>query len=275
MNSVEVSPQEVQELQNFILRWYHRHGRHELPWRLTNDPYTILVSELMLQQTQVSRVIPKFLNFIERFPTIHELSKAELGEVLALWQGLGYNRRAKFLWRLAQELTSHHHSKFPDTESELKKLPGIGPYTASAIVSFAFNQPTVVIETNIRAVFLYHFFPQQSNVPDSLLIPLIQLTTHQQNPREWYWALMDYGAHLKKVLPNPSRKSKHHTQQTRFQGSLRQVRGEIIRLLIQGNLTESELKQKLTSNKTHFNEALQQLLNEKLVVSEANSFRIP
>lgn len=299
--------QEIISFQNFILRFYQKHGRHELPWRKTNNPYNILVSELMLQQTQVARVIPKYVAFLERFPTVDSLATAQLSEVLSLWQGLGYNRRAKFLWQLATELvtkksaiTSADSSPpeqalepnlFPHTEAELTKLPGIGPYTASAIVSFAYNKPTVVIETNVRTVFLYHFFPEQTAIPDSKILPIIQQTVFEQNPQEWYWALMDYGAYLKKVLPNPSRKSKHHTKQSKFQGSLRQVRGEIIRILIetQNNhvkqnsqseniglgLLKQELKNKITSNKIYFEDALQQLLEEKLVVENNNTLQLP
>lgn len=285
MNTLEISTQEITAFQNFILRFYQKHGRHELPWRQTDDPYLILVSELMLQQTQVNRVIPKYLTFIKAFPNIQTLANAPLSEVLTLWQGLGYNRRAKFLWQLAQNLTEkklhkNQNSKtnsFPETETELQKLPGIGPYTASAITTFAYNNPTVVIETNIRTVFLHHFFPNQDKISDSDLLPLIRLTIPKTNPREWYWALMDYGSYLKKVLPNPSRKSKHHTKQSTFKGSLRQVRGEIIKLLTEfGQLPIAELQKKITGNKLYFAEALEQLQTEKLVISSKDDlFRLP
>lgn len=275
MNTLEISAQKIRAFQNFILRFYQKHGRHELPWRQTDDPYLILVSELMLQQTQVNRVVPKYLTFTKAFPNIQTLANVPLSEVLTLWQGLGYNRRAKFLWQLAQNLTeknahtnlSSKNNSFPETEAELQKLPGIGPYTASAITTFAYNNPTVVIETNIRTVFLHHFFPNQDKISDSDLLPLIRLTIPKTNPKEWYWALMDYGSYLKKVLPNPSRKSKHHTKQSKFKGSLRQVRGEIIKLLIEfGQLPITELQKKITGNKLHFAEALEQLKNEKLVI---------
>lgn len=247
--------------QHFISNWYHLYGRHDLPWRLTTDPYLILVSELMLQQTQVTRVIPKYQAFIERFPTLSSLQSTQLADVLKLWQGLGYNRRAKYLWQLAQTV-----DQLPTDQTELQKLPGIGPYTAAAICAFAYNQPVVMIETNIRTVFLYHFFYNQSNVNDQQLLPLIESTLNHSNPRQWYWALMDYGSYLKSILPNPSRLSKHHTKQSTFQGSSRQVRGEIIRLLTRhSQLTKSELRSHITGNQTHFEIALQQLLNENLV----------
>ncbi len=279
MNTLEISVQNTASFQHFILRFYQKHGRHELPWRRTDDPYNILVSELMLQQTQVTRVIPKYEAFIERFPDVFILAEANLSEVLTFWQGLGYNRRAKFLWQLAQKITNSQTKKFPKTELELRELPGIGPYTASAILSFAYNQPTTIIETNVRTVFLHHFFPEQIAVPDSKLLPLIQQTLYTKNPREWYWALMDYGAYLKKILPNPSRKSKHHTQQSKFQGSLRQVRGEIIRILIKHQESDSlsilELKQKITGNKIYFEEALEQLIIENLIVKKINKIYLP
>jgi A/G-specific adenine glycosylase len=277
MNTVELSPQDIYSFQTFVLRFYNKHGRHELPWRQTNNPYKVLVSELMLQQTQVNRVIPKYLNFIATFPSIDTLSKATLSQVLGLWQGLGYNRRAKFLWQLAQKLSvSNKKQPFPNTLEELQKLPGIGPYTASAIMSFAYNKPTTVIETNIRTVFIHHFFADKIKVSDTQLLELIKQCIPHTNPKEWYWALMDYGSYLKKVLPNPSRKSKHHTKQSTFKGSLRQVRGEIIKILLsQPNLTAQNLKKQITGNKLHFEAALEQLLTEKLVVIKNNTVSLP
>ena len=279
MNTLEISVQDSISFQNFVLRFYQKHGRHELPWRQTDSPYHILVSDLMLQQTQVARVIPKYEAFMQRFPSISTLAQANLSEVLTFWQGLGYNRRAKFLWQLAEKIENSQTKEFPKTESELQQLPGVGPYTASAILSFAYNQPTTIIETNVRTVFLHHFFPMQTEVPDSKLLPLIKQTLYTPNPSEWYWALMDYGAYLKKILPNPSRKSKHHIKQSIFKGSLRQVRGEIIRILVQKNtldnestnLTVTELKQKITGNKIHFEEALSQLIAENLIKKIRNS----
>lgn len=289
MNTVDLSSQDIFSFQSFVLRFYTQHGRHELPWRQTSDPYKILVSELMLQQTQVNRVIPKYLDFIETFPSVQTLATANLSQVLSLWQGLGYNRRAQFLWQLAQKITRYSHATqnqlFPTTQEELQQLPGIGPYTASAIMTFAFNQPTIVIETNIRTVFLYHFFPSNNDsqkISDTQLVKLISDCLPQTNPKEWYWALMDYGSYLKKVLPNPSRKSKHHTKQSKFKGSLRQVRGEIIRLLVQQinerknlGFSKKELRHKITGNKLHFEAALQQLLDEKIIVVNAGIFVLP
>ena len=259
----------LHQFQTFLLRWYQHYGRTSLPWRQTRDPYAILVSELMLQQTQVSRVIPKYQAFLQLFPDLKTLRTAKLETVLAAWQGLGYNRRAKYLWQLAQVTL-----ELPRDQIALQKLPGIGPYTAGAIAAFAFNQPVTLIETNVRTVFLYHFFPGQTAVSDAELLPLISATVPTQQAGAWYAALMDYGSYLKSVLPNPSRQSKHHTKQSRFQGSARQVRGELLRLLLNAPATKAELLSQLTSNAEHFETALAQLLKEQLIVEKNKRYCI-
>lgn len=214
----------------------------------------------MLQQTQVARVIPKYQAFLEQFPTLDRLKRASLASVLTSWQGLGYNRRAKYLWQLAQEVDA-----LPKTQAALEQLPGIGPYTAAAVCAFAYNQPVLMLETNIRTVYLYHFFPDASKVNDKELLPLIEASLNQDQPREWYWALMDYGSYLKSVLPNPNRLSAHHTEQSTFTGSKRQVRGEILRVLSKRSLTKQELFATLTSNPEYFQVALEALIQEELV----------
>ena len=113
------------QFRRVVYSYYKREGRHTLPWRQTHDPYRVMVSELMLQQTQVPRVVPKYEAFIKRFPTIQSLARAELGSVLKLWQGLGYNRRAKMLHEAARAIVSHHHGVFPHTKEELLALPGV------------------------------------------------------------------------------------------------------------------------------------------------------
>lgn len=271
-----MTQQEIKSFQNFILRWHTRHGRHELPWRQTRDPYSILVSELMLQQTQVERVIPKYAAFLQQFPTVSQLAHASLTDVLKLWQGLGYNRRARYLLLTAQHLMQESNGMFPQEEEHLRQLPGIGPYTASAIAAFAYNQPTILIETNVRAVFLYNFFSEQSNVSDNKLLKLIAKTQENQTPRTWYAALMDYGAVLKKLVKNPTTKSKHYTKQSKFAGSVRQVRGEIIRILTKhDSMDEQQLRATLKSNKRHFATAIQQLTQEKLINHDGKKISLP
>jgi len=271
----KVKNSQITQFQNFILRWYTKFGRHELPWRTTHDPYKILVSELMLQQTQVDRVIPKYLAFLNKFPTIEALSDASLSDVLQMWQGLGYNRRAKYVWQTAQAIVSDFSGEFPKTTEELQKLPGIGPYTASAINTFAFNNPETVIETNIRAVYIHHFFPDRNDVSDVELLPIISEAIYTKNPREWNAALMDYGAHLKKVLPNPGRKSKQHSIQSRFQGSPRQVRGEIIRYLTQQEaLSYSKLQSLIKGKMQYFEKALADLISEKMIEESDGNYSL-
>lgn len=213
---------------------YHRvHGRHDLPWRHVRDPYLILVSEIMLQQTQVDRVIPFFLRWTKKFPTAQRLADAPLSDVLREWQGLGYNRRGKLLRECAKEIVGRHGGKVPKDRAALIALPGIGPYTAGAIRAFAFDEPGIFIETNIRAALIHHFFPRAKNVPDSRLVPILgNLLKQITSSRAWYSALMDYGSHIKKTNPNPSRRSAHHTTQSVFEGSLRQMRGEIVQRLM-------------------------------------------
>lgn len=225
----------ITEFRRSILDFYERQGR-DFPWRHTVNPYEILVSEIMLQQTQTERVLPKYLAWLERFPDVQTLAAAPLADVLALWSGLGYNRRARFLQQACRLISERiaKGSTFPDTAEELDALPGIGPYTARAVCTFAFNKPEVFIETNIRSVYIFFFFADAAGleVKDSDLLVLIEQTLYRENPRLWYYALMDYGAALKKKVENPSRKSRHYTKQSRFEGSLRQARGAIIRQLV-------------------------------------------
>lgn len=225
--------------------YYAKHGRY-LPWRITEpdgsfDPYKILVSEIMLQQTQVSRVVPKYQEFLQAYPTVRELAKATLGDVLQIWSGLGYNRRAKFLWQAAQKVVSDYKGVFAEDQKELIKLPGVGINTAGAICAYAFSQPVVFIETNIRTTFIHHFFEDREDVSDAELLPLLQQTVNQENPREWYWALMDYGSHLKTTVGNASRSSKHYAKQSKFEGSRRQIRGQILKTLVTKECTLPQL----------------------------------
>ncbi len=222
-----------------IWDFYRTNGRHFI-WRNIENPYYVLVSEIMLQQTQTYRVAPKFEQFILEFPTIYSLAEASLRSVLGMWQGLGYNRRGKFLHETAKEIVNKWNGIIPNDPVTLVTFPGIGTATASSITAFAYNIPTVFIETNIRTVFIHHFFSQQEKVHDKEIMPLIAATVDQENPREWYYALMDYGVMLKQTLPNPSKKSIHHASQSKFEGSDRQIRGAIIKLLTEYELLSKE-----------------------------------
>lgn len=215
----------------------------DLPWRCTRDPYAIWVSEAMLQQTQVSRVDGRWQSWLDRFPSVDALAAATSADVLAEWQGLGYNRRALALWRAAREICERHAGVMPHDETDLRALPGIGPATAAGIRAFAFDLPGVYLETNVRAVFLHELFPGAEGVPDSALRPLVAEACPDGllaiagadvpcSPRTWYYALLDYGAHLKRILPNPSRRSRENVRQSRFEGSHRQKRAVLVRLLL-------------------------------------------
>ena len=233
------------ELRAFV-EFVAKKGRElyrDLPWRRTYDPYAIWISEVMLQQTQVSRVDGRWQRWLERFPTVDALAAAAPSDVLEEWQGLGYNRRALSVHRAAQAI-SEAGGVFPQDPKELVKLPGIGPATAAGIRAFAFNLHGVYLETNVRTVFLHELYPQAEGVPDSELVPLVELTcpasiagaadaaATELTPRSWYYALLDYGAYLKKTIPNPSRRSKSHVKQSRFEGSHRQKRAELLRVLL-------------------------------------------
>ena len=260
-----------------VKTYYKKHGRHELAWRKTTDPYRILVSEVMLQQTQVERVVPKYQAFLKVFPTIQILAKAPLGEVLVIWQGLGYNRRAKMLHLCAQQIVTTHKDRFPKSEQELIALPGIGSYTARAILAFAYNQALPLIETNVRSVYIHHFFKNTEDVSDTDLVRYIVRTLDMENPREWYYALMDYGSYLKKVHGNPNTKSANYSKQSAFQGSDRQIRGAIIRLLTtQHTCTRKKMLQELSSfEDIRVDAQTQKLLVEGMIVYKAKKYSLP
>lgn len=234
MNKKEISKTDREKFRRKVWAYYKKHGRHHLPWRKTHNPYCILVSEVMLQQTQVDRVLQKYLAFIERFPNVETLARAPLSDVLIVWQGLGYNRRAKMLHDASKYIVREHAGTVPREYDALKGLPGIGDYTARAVRAFAFNEREVLIETNIRAVYIEHFFNTGEKVHDTEILSHVSQTLPRGGSREWYGALMDYGSYLKKTQPNPSRTSATYKKQKPFKGSRREVRGALIRALTSG-----------------------------------------
>jgi A/G-specific adenine glycosylase len=221
----------IAEFKKTILDYYACYGRN-FPWRVNLDPWGVLVSEFMLQQTQTARVVPYWERWIKKWPGPADLAAASLEDAVREWSGLGYNRRAKHLWECAKAISQRYNGRVPDTPEALLTLPGIGPYSAGAVACFAWNYPVVFIETNIRSVLLHFFFQGKTDIEDKDLLPLLNALLDRENPRKWYWALMDYGAELKKTTANPNRKGAGYTRQSRFKGSLREIRGTIVRKLV-------------------------------------------
>lgn len=228
----------------------------------------------MLQQTQVVRVLGKYPEFLRAFPTIEVLAEASLIDVLRVWQGMGYNRRARYLRDAAQKIVSEYNGRIPKTEKELRALPGIGHYTANAILTFAHNEPHVFIETNIRRVFINHFLKNKRGVGDKEILPLVEQTLDQANPRAWYYALMDHGAYLPKTArANANIRSKHYVKQSIFRGSLRELRGKIIRVLDEGPKTLVSIR-RTCDNDPRTKEALAALIKDKLIKHEKTKYKL-
>ncbi len=262
------------EFQTLVYDYYKKAGRHDLLWRKTRDPYEILVSEIMLQQTQVSRVLKRYPEFISRFPTAEALAKAPVLEVLATWQGLGYNRRALNLKGAAEAVMRDLGGVFPKTAEDLESLPGVGQSTRGALMAFAFGIPTAFIETNIRSIYLHHFFKDKKSVSDRDILPVIEETLDRKNPRDWYYALMDYGVHLKETLPNPSRRSKHHAKQSAFKGSNREVRSLILSSVLKGIRDRKALDKAIGKTPHDVEKNIRALIAEGFIV-ETNGSLMP
>ena len=265
---------EMQKIETFkkTIKLFAKNGLRDLPWRRTLNPYHIAVSEIMLQQTQVPRVIEKYKEFLKKFPSIKALATSPLASVLSLWSGLGYNRRAQYLHKMAKTIMQKHAGKFPTTIEALEHLPGIGPYTARAIAAFAYNTPSVFIETNIRTVFIHHFFADKEIISDAELIPIISATLDRKNPRQWYWLLMDYGTHLKASGIRTHRRSKQYIKQSTFKGSRRQLRGKILKLLLEKPNTLAGIQKQIEHADTE--SILEDLVFEGFVTKSKKTYTI-
>ena len=265
-----------------VWQYYREQGRHDLPWRKTDDMYRILVSEVMLQQTQVDRVIPIYKKFITEFPTAKKLAMAPLSVVLKQWQGLGYNRRAKMLHQAAKVLSEisrfeklGQKSDLAGLVPELEKLPGVGPYTSRAVATFAFNQDVILVETNIRTVIIHHFFSGKEKVSDAEIEKVLIAMLPKGKSRQWYSALMDYGAHLKRSGLSQNVRSKKQVKQPKFIGSLREARGAILRKLTHGSLTQNKLIKLLGAlRQEQMQRALSDLCAEGLVQKEKSLYSL-
>ena len=237
----------------------------------------------MLQQTQIPRVLEKYPRFLRRFPTIEALASASLSDIMSLWHGMGYNRRALYLKRAAKYMAMHHKNCIPKTELELRALPGVGPYSARAILCFAHGICTPFIETNIRRVIINEYFQKKQAIDDTDILAILQELQPKKNRREWYWALMDYGRDALRGIPNPNTKSRHYVKQSRFEGSSRYIRAKIISYLVENKkATAEELRASLKKDKylidigrTGFAKTIAALQKEKIITCSQDIFQIP
>jgi A/G-specific adenine glycosylase len=260
----------ISAFRQMVLDHYGLYGR-PMAWRNTTDPYKILVSEIMLQQTQVERVSVKYPAFIAAFPDFAMLSQAPLADILSLWQGMGYNRRAISLQKCALRVMNEYCGVLPADVDTLATFPGIGRATASSICAFAFNMPVVFIETNIRRVFIHFFFPDATSVSDAEILPVVKRALYRDNPRIWYWALMDLGTGIKKTVVNPNRKSTHYTKQSPFEGSDRRIRGRIIAVLLKTpELTINEIASTILEDPGRIFRIIKTLENEGFISCSVN-----
>lgn len=283
----------LREIQQTILLWYKQSGR-QLPWRQTTDPYRILVSEMMLQQTQVDRVIPKYYCFLEKFPTVISLADAQTADVLKMWSGLGYNRRALYLQKCAQTIKEKHNGKFPETTEELLALPGLGKYTAAAVQSFANNKDIVVIDVNIERIFKRIFYGKIGSAE-----AIAQHVLPKNESRNWHNALMDIGSLFctakkpkcdlcpaKQFCASANNKERIEATWKKkkvvpFKDSDRIVRGTILKLLTTQNgqeknaIYEQVLQQNIKREREKFEEILVQLEKDGLVRREKEIVSLP
>jgi A/G-specific adenine glycosylase len=244
-----------------------------MPWRESRSPYRVFVSEIMLQQTSVPMVTPRYRAFLREFPSFKALAASGVGDVIRAWKGLGYNRRALALLQSARIVSSVHRGRLPRSIDELVELPGVGAATAAAVIVYAFNIPAAFIETNVRRVFLHFFFPGEEKVPDSRILPLVERTMDRENPREWFYALMDYGTFLAgrgegRVPPaerraaDALRRSSRYRRQGDFEGSHRQLRGRVLKLMLEMKRAGLEDISAALGGDARLEKALQQLVAE-------------
>jgi len=278
---------DIKEFQTVVWDFYSKNKR-DFPWRQTKDPYKILVSEIMLQQTQAPRVVDYYKKWLKRFPDIQSLASASFAQIYPFWQGLGYNRRALALQKLAKKVTQKYQGKLPLSIPLLEELPGVGPYTARAVSIFAHNRPITCLETNIRRVFIHHFFfdrrslgeggSESELVTDKDILEIAKQALPAGKARQWHWALMDYGAYLKSVVKNPNRRHKNYSVQSKFEGSLRQIRGSALRILSVGTMEEKELfeclKKATGQTKERVKKVILALEKEGLIRADKNGYSL-
>jgi A/G-specific adenine glycosylase len=295
---------EIAEFREIVLSHYRQAGR-KFPWRFA-DPWGVMVSEFMLQQTRTERVIPYWENWMKLWSQPKALADASMEAALRAWSGLGYNRRCRYLKDSAAIIAGENNGRVPETPQALLLRPGVGPYMSAAIACFAYNFPAVFIETNIRSAVIHNFFPNRNDVRDSEIIPILeaalecsapqprpqvvepevrgsllapqprpQVEGSPLEPRTWHYALMDYGAFLKKTTTNPSRRSAHYTRQSPFSGSFRQARGKVIKALVSiGRCGAEELKRASGLEEEKLYEVLEKLKKESFVAEDGGVYSI-
>jgi len=271
----KLTPAQIRAFRKKVYAYFEKEGR-DLPWRKNLNPYRVLVSEVMLQQTQVGRVLEKYREFLAAFPGFPALARAPLTKLLLIWQGMGYNRRALALRALAKKVMDDHRGKLPSEPEKLLALPGIGKYTAGAVAAFAFNKPVVFMDTNIRRVYIHEFLLDRDNIHDDELTPLVLQTLDIGNPRKWYNALMDYGTMLKQEQVNPNRRSVHYTRQSPFENSNRQVRGRILKVLVkkESPLSETQIVKRIGMDAERVKKNLVQLEKEGFIRKKGKRYFI-
>ncbi|MDR1024506.1 MAG: A/G-specific adenine glycosylase [Treponema sp.] len=273
--SKDISAADIGVFQDAVYSHYKKEGR-VFPWRQDTRPWGVLVSEFMLQQTQTARVVQYWTRWMKKWPTPRLFHKASMEAALQAWNGLGYNRRCYHLKGCARRIVNEYDGEVPEKSEDLEQFPGIGPYTARAVPCFAYNIPAVFIETNIRAAVLHFFFKDKTGITDKEIHPVLEACLDRTSPRTWYYALMDYGAALKKLTPNPNRRSAHYTRQTPFKGSFRQFRGAVLRSLARdGQAGEKELLERSgIENVVDLYRVIEVLENENMVAESGGIYRI-
>ena len=248
----------ITHLQHTIRERYADHQRI-LPWRQTTDPYKILVSEIMLQQTQVDRVIPKYHARLEKWPTVKDLAWATQADILTAWSGLGYNRRALNLYKAAQKIVHDYHGQILPDEKVLLWLPGVGLYTAHAILAFAYNLEVPVLDINIKRV-LIHNFDLDPKMSDKELRTIALACVPIGRSRDRHNALMDYGS----LVLHSKKTGIRSAPQSTFQWSRRQVRGNVLKYLIKHGKADKKTLQELFPHEER-DHILQAMLDEKII----------
>lgn len=261
----------IAKFRKIIFDWWQTH-RRDLPWRRTHDPYKIFVSEVMLQQTQVLRVIPKYVEFTETYPTASSLAKAPVADVLRIWKGMGYNRRALYLKRAAEAVVNDYGGRFPKSEKELRKLPGLGTYTAAAILVFAYGENVALVDTNIRQI-ITHFFFHDKKQKEKIIQEVADALVPAGKSWEWHQALMDYGALELKKVPGAVKKQKPFKDSDRF------YRGRIIDRLREGNVRDfillKELQHAYDKPEDDLLRIVESLIKDGLVEREKGTLQLP